>query len=94
MISQTAPIVIAESATLKAGHILKSMKSTTKPRKILSIKLPTAPPRIKAIGIFILFSFIILSMWKRIAPMIAMEIKISIRFIPLNIPNPPPVFWM
>jgi hypothetical protein len=35
------------SATLKTGQILKSIKSITKPLKILSIKFPIIPPNRK-----------------------------------------------
>jgi len=47
MISKKRPILIAESAILKIGHILKSKKSITLPTLTRSNKLPKAPPRIK-----------------------------------------------
>jgi len=40
-------MVIEESAILKTGHILKSIKSITYRRLILSIRLPSAPDIIR-----------------------------------------------
>ena len=49
----TIPTVTHESAILKIYHrklpIIKSKKSTTSPKKILSVKLPKAPAIIKEI---------------------------------------------
>lgn len=47
IISKTVPMVIEISATLKTGHILKSMKSMTYLKFILSIRLPNAPDIIR-----------------------------------------------
>src|SRR5262245_32388684 len=52
MISRAAPMVIAESATLNAGQCqpaaCRSRKTTTWPKRRRSIRLPSAPPRIRA----------------------------------------------
>ena len=40
------PTVIALSARLKTGQIRKSKKSITYPKRIRSIRLPQAPPKI------------------------------------------------
>src|SRR5690606_29560876 len=45
-ISNTTPIVIAESATLNAGKFGTFTKSTTRPAETRSRKLPIAPPNI------------------------------------------------
>jgi len=47
MISNAVPIVIAESAILKTGHILTSIKSITYSNLTLSIRLPKAPDIIR-----------------------------------------------
>jgi hypothetical protein len=47
IISRPVPIVIDESAKLKTGHILKSMKSITYRKLILSMRLPKAPDIIR-----------------------------------------------
>lgn len=46
--NSTQPTVIAESATLKTGQILKSRKSMTQPNNKRSNKFPIAPPIINA----------------------------------------------
>jgi len=59
-ISSKAPTEIQESATLKEGQcqllMLKSKKSITYPLKILSIKFPRAPAKIRDKEIFKSFS--------------------------------------
>src|SRR5947209_5184388 len=48
IISPATPTTTALSAMLNTGHQRRSMKSTTYPSRIRSIRLPTAPPRISA----------------------------------------------
>lgn len=43
----TAPMVIYESAKLKTGHIFKSIKSITQPKRRRSMMLDKAPDRIR-----------------------------------------------
>ena len=79
------------SAKLKTGHILKSMKSTTKPLNTLSIKLPMMPENSITKKINALSG--ILSYTRIKTPIAINDIQINAVFESLNKPHKAPVFF-
>jgi len=100
IISNAVPIVIEESAKLKTGHILTSIKSMTYRKITLSIRLASAPDIIRIKPRFKIklpknLSFLIA--FKRIAPIINIAITdtaIKNQMLFLKSPNAAPVFFI
>ena len=93
------PMVIEESAMLKTGHILKSIKSMTYDNRNLSMRLPMAPESIKIrlqsnTGLDKNWPFAIdLKIRPDIKTTATTEIALNTRVLFLKSPNAAPVFF-